>query len=458
MNPEIARTSPALMAYSITEGKFQFPQHIKVIHNALLKVFSGEIKRLIISAPPRHGKSELISKYFPAWYIGQRPHHNVILATYEANFAGSWGKKVRDILSEYGKLLFNIELSSDTKSKSVFMTNKGGGMNAIGAGGAITGKGANIFIIDDPIKNSAEANSQTYRNNLEEWYNTTALTRLEPDGAMIIIMTRWHEDDLVGRLIQKSDFHYIRIPAIADENDYLKREVGTALWSKRYPIKELLNIKSEMGEFAFETMYQQNPSSPTGSIFKRKNFKYFSEENNTFVLYKDSNKFVTDIKLKFATMDLAVSTKTTADYTVIMTFFLTNDNELLVYDIYRERIEGAEHMKLLNSIYNKYNLDFIAIESVSYQMSLVQNAIKSGLVVKPVRPDSDKITRSYPASALMEAENIYFNADMEKLFVFESEMLQFPTAAHDDMVDCLSYGVQFYNDLNNKPKLNIRSW
>lgn len=222
---------------------------------------------LVIEAPPRHGKSEFISKYFPAWYIGRFPDRRVILTSYEANFARSWGRKARDVLQEFGPELFGIQVSQ-TQSAAVDweIEGTGGGMVTAGVGGPITGRGAHLFVVDDYIKNSEQAVSETIRENQWDWFQSTALTRIEPGGLMIIMATRWHKDDLSGRVLKQAEagegppVYRLRMPAIAGEGDQLGRAEGEALWPQRWPAEKLQKKRSSMERYWWNALYQQDPT------------------------------------------------------------------------------------------------------------------------------------------------------------------------------------------------------
>jgi len=160
----------------------------------------------MVFMPPRHGKSQLVSRFFPAWYIGTHPHNRIILASYEADFAAGWGRKARDLLEEHGPSLFGLKVSPDSSAASRWdLFNFDGGMNTAGVRGPITGKGGSVLIIDDPVKNDQEAMSPTYRESTWDWYRATFSTRVQNDGAIVLVMTRWHEDDLAGRLLKAQD-------------------------------------------------------------------------------------------------------------------------------------------------------------------------------------------------------------------------------------------------------------
>jgi len=267
--------TPALFAITASRGRWTAAPHLLMLSDKLTQIAAGKLKRLMVFMPPRHGKSEMISKYFPAWYLGHHPDHRIILSSYEADFAASWGWKARNILEEYGRDIFGVSVASDSSARNRWdIAKHAGGMNTAGAGGPITGKGAHLFIIDDPIKNSEEAHSEVKREKLWEWYQSTAYTRLEPGGAIILIQTRWHQDDLGGRLLSEMErggeqWEVLNFPAIAEENDMLGRKVGDPLWHDRYNLQSLENIRETVGQYYWYAMYQQSPYTKTGGLFER---------------------------------------------------------------------------------------------------------------------------------------------------------------------------------------------
>jgi predicted phage terminase large subunit-like protein len=215
---------------------------------------------LLIEAPPRHGKSELVSKYLPAWYLGLRPGHRVMLAAYEATFARSWGRKARQIFAEHSAPLFGASLATDNQAADDWSTTQGGGMTTAGVGGPMTGRGANLLIIDDPIKNAEDALSETIRDNQWDWWQSTASTRLEPGGVTIGIMTRWHEDDIFGRLMKSGiPIRRLRLPAIAEHEDTLGRAPGDPLWPERYDRAALDKLRAGRSGYWWDAMFQQKP-------------------------------------------------------------------------------------------------------------------------------------------------------------------------------------------------------
>jgi len=233
--------------------------------------------RLIISWPPRHGKSRLATIATPIWILENFPHLNIILATYGADLSTDFGREVRDLF-ESNQHLLDERIRPDVKSVGRFMTTKGGGMLSVGLGGAITGKGANVFLIDDYIKTMAEALSKGKRNADWEWFTGTAYHRLEPDASMIIIATRWHKDDLIGRIIKEfgvvsaenpTGWDYIKFHAIAMANDPLGRKVGEPLFEARYDADQLADRKRVLGTLFFNAIFQQEPEDDASKLTDR---------------------------------------------------------------------------------------------------------------------------------------------------------------------------------------------
>lgn len=261
--------TPAAFATYASGGLWVCPPHLQILNQKLHQLALGHIKRLIVSMPPRHGKSEFCSRYFPAWYVGTFPQNRVILTSYEATFAETWGRRVRDLVREHGMRSFGIEVRGDVAAAKNWELTTGGGMATAGVGGSITGKGANLLIVDDPVKNAEDAISPTIRAKVWEWWRSTAYTRLEPGASALIIMTRWHPEDLAGMLLSGADetgdeWHELRLPALAEENDPLGRLYGQALWPDRFDEKALAKIRASLGDYWWNALYQQTPRNIEG--------------------------------------------------------------------------------------------------------------------------------------------------------------------------------------------------
>ena len=221
-------------------------------------------KILIIEAPVRHGKSHLCSQYLPAWYLCRYPDNNVIFAGHEATFARSWGRKCRDLVSQQGPSIANVHVSATSKAQSDWgIEGRTGGMICCGIGGSPVGRGANLLIVDDYLKSAEAAFSEVIRDKHYDWWQSVASTRLEPSSCAIIIATRWHQDDLIGRILLSGDerVERIRLPALAEKNDLLGRKEGEPLWPERWPLAELERVRDTKESYWWQALYQQNPGT-----------------------------------------------------------------------------------------------------------------------------------------------------------------------------------------------------
>ena len=237
-----ATATPALFARLASQGRWRTARHLLAMDRAITETIVGRSpKVLLIEAPPRHGKSELVSKYLPAWFLGTFPDRRVMLTSYEAGFARSWGRRVQEVFERWGPRYFGVRLNRRVRAASEWtIEGHEGGMFTAGVGGPLTGKGADLLIIDDPVKNSQTGLSETLREGQWDWWQSTASTRLEPGGTVILIGTRWHEYDLAGRLLESEKnggwpVRRLRLPALAEVPDALGRAEGEALWPERWP-------------------------------------------------------------------------------------------------------------------------------------------------------------------------------------------------------------------------------
>lgn len=271
------KLTPATFAHKISEGSWIPGRWLMYLSAVLAREIAKGGARIIISAPPRHGKSLMTSTYLPAWLLERFPWMSVILATYGAELSVGFGRQVRDIFTDPNNAqLLNTKVRRDAGRVAAFKTQFGGGMYSVGLGGPITGRGAHVLLVDDYIKEIKEALSPAYRDYIWNWFVTTAYTRLEPNGSCIIIATRWHTDDLIGRLIadQPGRWKVITLPAIAEAQDLLPdsevdiigRKVGDPLFPERYSIADLLDRKEQLGSIFFDAMYQQRPVDESAKL------------------------------------------------------------------------------------------------------------------------------------------------------------------------------------------------
>lgn len=422
------------MAMHLSDGKYLIAPHINILNKKLLDVAGGRTKRLIVNMPPRHGKSELISRYFPAWYLGTYPDRRIILVSYEAGFAASWGRKTKELLEEHGEDLFGIKLNRLSNSAYRWdVADHEGGLNATGVGGAITGKGANVLIIDDPVKNDEQANSKTYRDKTYDWFRATAYTRLEPGGAIIVIMTRWNFDDLAGRLLNdpESDdkWEVIDFPAIAKEDDILGRKEGEALWPYRYSRKKLQSIKKQIGSYWFNALYQQQPIASEYQIFKSQWWQEYSE--------------LPDYSILIQSWDTAFKEKEQNDFSVCTTWALTKKGYYLV-DYWRGKVLFPDLQRQVVMQFNKHKPNVVLIEDAASGQSLIQVLQRETKIpIKAVKALKDKVTRAHLVTPLFEAGKIFVPKDAVYLADIINECSEFPYGNHDDIVDSITQALDF---------------
>jgi len=441
-------------------GNWYPAKHLELLCHALedveAGVAAGTSPRLIISMPPRHGKSEVASKGFPAWVLGRHPDWEIILTAYGSELAEDFSRICRDKVREFGKDIFGIELSRDSASISRWgLKDHRGGMTATGAGGAITGRGAHIAIIDDPYKGAEQAHSPTQRRKIIDWYKSVLYTRLAPGGAIILIQTRWHQDDLAGYLLKDhenggEEWQHINFPAIAEEGDILNRRIGQPLWAERYPISSLNAIRRSQGEYYWNALYQQHPSDPAGGLFKRQYFRYYEKDNNEYVLHSSGgDKRILDTTLTiFQTCDTAASLKNTADYFVLSTWGLTRDSDLLLLDVIRDRFESPDQPEILKTAYDRWHPIAQGIEVKFTGIALYQELVRLGLPVVELYPDGDKVLRARPMAARYKAGTVYHPKYGQYVSEYEEELIGFPNAPHDDQVDTASYAFVMMQDLS----------
>lgn len=275
MDPERAlvhaRLTPAGWAQYVTRGAWRLAPHLRVLVEAVMWAI-GTGGRLLVSMPPRHGKSWTISRFVPGWLAGTYPDKRVLLASYEADFAASWGRQVRRDIEEHGERVFGVRIAGDSSAANRWdVEGHAGGMQTAGVGGPLTGKGADCLIVDDPVKNSEEADSDAMRDRAWDWWASTAYTRLEPGASAIVVMTRWHQDDLAGRILanDSDSWRVLNLPALAESGDPLGREPGAALWPERYDEAALERIRRSVGPRVWSALYQGRPTPDEGGIIKR---------------------------------------------------------------------------------------------------------------------------------------------------------------------------------------------
>lgn len=380
-----------------------------------------------------------VTESFPSWYIMRNPNKRVITTAYSDKLARKFGQRNKEKINEYGKELFDVSLKRDKSSKANWeLDGSQGGMISSGITGGITGEGANLMIIDDPFKNREQADSPTYRDKVwAEWQDTLS-TRLSPDGAVILIMTRWHHDDLAGRLLKKESekWDVVKLPAEAEGKDLLDRDIGEPLWPSFGFDKEWLDEKKEeVGSRTWNALYQQRPSAQQGDIFKREWWNYY--ETVPKQLDEVVQSWDTNFKGKQGT-----------SYCVGQVWAKKGANKYLI-DQYRDRMDFPELIRAIQRLTNKYpDANAKLIEEKANGSAVIQTLRDkvSGLIA--VNPDSSKESRANSISPQIEAGNVYLPQPQLHTWVegFIEEHANFPNGEYDDQVDCCTQALDRLED------------
>lgn len=410
----LAASSPLALAMATSKGKLTAPPHLRLLNRKLLDITGRRIRRLAVFMPPRHAKSTTCSHYFPAWYLGANPDHRVILAAYNSEFASSWGLKVRDTLGEWGGPLFGLSVRTDRRAaKEWEIQDEFGGMLTAGAGGGITGRGANLLIMDDLVKDAEEALSPTVRQKHWDWYLSTAGTRLEPGAVELIIMTRWHSDDVGGRILRhwkgsKIPHEVLKFPALAEEEDEIGRKVGEALWPERYPV-EALEEQRRDNPFWWSALYRQNPTPEGGAIFKsewllpkERRFRFYDPLGDgieSYILLGTGKIVQARDCVRFTMVDPAVGKTRTSDDVVIGTFAITPCDHLLVLHIACRQMPVEEIVPTVRMIEKTWHPQFVGFEANGFQVTICNAARKVlGCEVREIEPGTrSKLARAVPS-------------------------------------------------------------
>lgn len=403
---------------------------------------------------PTHN-SELASVQFPAWHLGRHPDHEVISASHTAALANGFSRRVRAIMrSQHFRTVFpDTILDKDSQNTEGWMTTKGGGYTPIGVGGALVGRGCNCLIIDDPIKNAEEAESEVSRDNTWEWYTTSAYTRLAPGGGVLVIAQRWHGDDLTGRLERfmkegiGDEWEIVRYPAVA-EVDETYRKKGEALHPERYDIEALRSIERAVGPRVWSALYQQNPVQDEGSYFSRDMVRTFDDPSQL-------PKRLT----YYTTWDLAISKNDRADWTVGLTVGIDEEDNMWVVDLVRKRMDSLEIVEAILDSQNVYPAAATGIEKSHVSMAIGPLLAKRQSerkaytlnVVELTPGRRDKELRARAIQGRMKQGRVFIPSYKEWYGEFVAELLAFPFGQHDDMVDALAWVGLMLFEMNIPP-------
>lgn len=458
-NKELAKRSYRDYVEYVHHGHYTHFRHTELICETLQRIADGEQLSVLIEMPPRHGKSMTVTETFPSYYIGRNPDKRVIAAAYSDGLATKFGRLNRNKFNEFSHIFGEKLSESNSATKDWGVEDKRGGMIATGIGGSITGQGADLMIIDDPIKNAKEAGSQTIRDNIWDEWESTLSTRLHDGASVIVIMTRWHEDDLIGRLLKQSPRNWIRLrlPAIAeDADDLLGRKEGEALCPELgFDEEWAASKKTEVGSRTWASLYQQRPTPAGGSIFKREWIKFYVRDkamHKELGLSDDVEVLPVHWDKQAQSWDCTFKESDTSDF-VAGGVIARKKAQYFLLDVAHKRMGFVDTMKAIRAMSDKWpkaRSKYIEDKANGTAIiEMLQDEI-SGII--PVNPDGGKEARANAVSPLFEAGNVYFPHPLMCPWIEDviDELVTFPNAAHDDLVDMITQGLnQMYSSSSN---------
>ncbi len=409
--------------------------HHKIFAEKLERVARGELKRLIVNMPPRHTKSEFASYLFPAWVMGQKPETKIIQATHTAELAVGFGRKVKNLLDSeiYRDVFPDIQLARDAKASGRWSTDKGGEYYAVGVGGALAGRGANLCIIDDPVSEQ-DALSPTALDNIYEWYTSGPRQRLQPGGSIIIVMTRWSIRDLTAKVLQKQaeggadNWEVVEFPAIFPDTD-------NVLWPEFWSRDELEGVKASIPVAKWNAQYLQNPTAEEGAIVKREWWNVWDSDEPPACSYI------------IQSYDTAFTKSERADYSAITTWGVFHPNEsdeaaIILLDAEKGRWEFPELKDAALRLYEEFEPDLVLIEQKASGTPLTQDLRKMGIPVSGFTPGrgADKFSRMNACAPVFESGMVYAPESRWAEEVIE-ECAAFPNGEHDDLADSMTQAI-----------------
>jgi predicted phage terminase large subunit-like protein len=418
--------------------RYQHAPHLEALDRALeqcVRCYETHgregYSHLIIQLPPRHGKTLTVSRFLPAWFLGNHPDARVIMASYGATLAEKNSRYARKVVQtkRYQSTFPGVTLDPVSHAADAWdILDREGGVDALGVGGGVTGKGGDLIVCDDVIKSRAEAESEIYRQKTWDWFTDDLYTRRNDEYAPIVVcMTRWQTDDLAGRLLreQPGKWHILNLPALAEENDVLGRQPGDPLWPERFSLTMLQDIQDTLGEYSWNALYQQRPIAAEGGIFKRANFGIIQSVPECSVIVRY--------------WDLAMSEKTSADYSVGVKMGMGLDGRTKILDVARRRVEWDQLAAFMADVALQDGPECqIGFERQGYMtragQALAQDSRLHHYAIWGYTKDKDKLTNALPFAARVGLQMVdVVEAQWTRDFL--DELCSFPRGAHDDQVD-----------------------
>lgn len=430
--------------------------HVRAVCHALERVARGETTRLLILLPPRQLKSLVASVAFPAWLLGLDPTRRIICVSYSTELAAKHARDSRAVMQgSWYRGAFSTRLDPSKMAEMEFMTTKRGYRLATSTGGTLTGRGGSIIIIDDPMK-PADAQSVLRRQDVQQWFCNTVVSRLDDkaNGAIVVVMQRLHVDDLAGYLLEQGGWEVLSLPAIAEEEQEValgggrvyRRSIGGVLHPAREPIHVLEQLKADMGSAEFSAQYQQAPVPPGGNMIR---WEWFGSY--------DQRPPLADGAMIVQSWDTASSTSELASYTVGLTAQIDKSGTIWVIDVVRGHWQFPDVQRMMIEAARRHRPKCILIEDQASGIDLQQTLKRQGLSVIPIKPKGDKIMRMHAHTASLEAGKVLLPNSAPWRDEFRTEMLAFPYGKHDDQVDALSQLMTWHYERRPKHVIGIKT-
>lgn len=431
------------------DAQYKFGSHLKRLGGLLMQVEDGRKDRVAVSMAPRFGKSLMISVYFPAWYLGRNPDHKLIMASHTSDLAVDMARKVRNLMqtAEYKAIFPGVAIAADAKAAGKWNTTKGGEVFAVGVGGALAGRGAHVIVVDDPIsEQDIKLGNTSQLDVIYEWFRAGLRTRLMPGGRIVVLHTRWHQRDLIGRLLKDGAmnpdgdvYEMFEFPAILTvpnpghdpEDPASSKEIQKSLWPEQWPLQSLLRTKESMPAWQWNAQYQQQPTAQEAAIIKRDDIQWWKEDSPP------------EIDFIVQGWDTALTTKERSDFSVCQTWGVFKDNKGVDNVVLLNRVKGKwefpELKRVAHEQFDDWQPDSVIVEAKASGQPLIDEMRRSGIFVQDFSPGKgqDKIARVNAVSDMFASRQVWFPETHWATEVVE-ELLAFPAGEHDDDVDSLT--------------------
>lgn len=459
----------------VERSRYKNARHHDAIARVIEEVEKGEIQFLILTVPPRHGKSELVSRRLPAWFLGRHPDQNVVVATYNDDFAKDFGADVRSIItsSQFKQAFPDTKLTRGGTAKDRLQTTSGGMATFVGVGGSLTGRGAHLLVVDDIIKSYEEARSKAFRDRAWDWFTKVAMTRRMGKKLVVITFTRWHPDDIIGRLTDPENEFYnrrlaekikvINLPALADDDDPLGRPVDEPLWPEFYN-RDFLEEQRDLDPLGFEALYQQRPSVADGVLFRRDHVRYYTPE---------TRPPLEEMRI-YCASDHAVTTHQRSDSTVLLKVGIDRQNNIYLLDCFWKKARTDEVVEAMLQMGTSNPKPLIWWAEKGHITKSIGPFLRKRMLetnsffnISEVTPAGDKEQRAQSISARMAMGYVWFPKHLPWTEKAVAELLAFPNGLHDDFVDALAYiglglraqiPVKRQTTTDNPPKYGTLAW